>query len=230
MLAAGEGVRMRPLTERAPKQLQMLHGKPLIEYIFERVPDEVSEFIIVIGYKGDMIKDYCKDSFLGRPVTYIAQPEKTGTYCALELARNLLKDGERFLMLYGDDLHGARGMRDLLRHSRALLVHEVENPRAYGVIEVDASMMVTDIIEKPENPKSNLISSGVMVLDTNVFLYPPTVPRGGEYFLPDAIAQMLPKYPIAAVRSSFWFPVTTPEDLARANEFLAEPSNIEKLS
>lgn len=230
MLAAGEGVRMRPLTNRAPKQLQMLHGKPLIEYIFERVPKEIDEFVIVIGYKGDMIKDYCKDRFLGRPVTYLEQPVKTGTYRALELARSLLKEGERFLTLYGDDLHGARGMRELLRHDRAILVHEVENPRAYGVIEVDGNMMITNIVEKPENPNSNLISSGVLLLDTNVFKYPPASHRGGEYFLPDAIAEMLRAYPIAAVRSSFWFPITTPEDLARADEFLAEPGNIEKLS
>lgn len=230
MLAAGEGVRMRPLTHRAPKQLQMLHGKPLIEYIFERVPDEISEFVIVIGYKGDMIKDYCKNRFLGRPVTYFVQPEKTGTYRALELMRGTLKEGERFLALYGDDLHGARGMRELLRYGRAILVHEVANPRAYGVIEVDDDMMVTDIVEKPDEPKSNLISSGVLLLDTNVFKYPPTLHRGGEYFLPDAIQKMLPEYPITAVRSSFWFPITTPEDLARANEFLAEPCNREKLS
>src|SRR3989344_9060664 len=105
MLAAGEGVRMRPLTERAPKQLQLLQGKPLIEYILERVPTEIDEFVIVIGYKGAMIKDYCKERYLGRPVTYLEQPEKTGTYRALEMAHGFLKKGERFLMLYGADLH-----------------------------------------------------------------------------------------------------------------------------
>ncbi len=230
MLAAGEGVRMRPLTEKCPKPLLRLCGKPLLEHILERMPEEVDEFIIVVGYLGDMIKSYCGEKFLGRPVRYFAQPEKSGTFRALELAHGLLKEGERFIVIYGDDLHGGRGIRELLRHDRALLVHEVEDPRAYGVIEADKDMMITRIVEKPERPASNLISSGVLLLDTKVFRYTPVPHHSGEYFLPEAVAKMIADFPVAAVRSSFWFPITTPEQLALADAFMLKPDSAEKLS
>ena len=73
VLAAGEGRRMRPLTENIPKPLLQIQDRPLIEHIVERLPEEVDELIIVVGYLGEMIKQYCSDNFLGRPITYVEQ-------------------------------------------------------------------------------------------------------------------------------------------------------------
>ncbi|MFC1594854.1 sugar phosphate nucleotidyltransferase [Patescibacteria group bacterium] len=223
LLAAGEGTRMRPLTNECPKSLLKASGKPLVEHILSKLPKEVDEFIFVIGHLGNMIKDYCGDNFLGRPVKYILQEEKLGTYHAVALAKDFIKPGERFLVLYGDDLHGKKGIEECIKHPRALLVKEVENPRAYGVVELDENANVKNVIEKPENPSSNLISTGVLVLDHHIFEFPPELSSRGEYFLTDAMQKMLAKYPIKAVRSSFWFAVTTPENLKTAEKAVLDP-------
>ena len=55
---AGEGVRMRPLTLRTPKQLLEVGGKPILVHIFENLPDEIDEVILVVGYLGDKIREY----------------------------------------------------------------------------------------------------------------------------------------------------------------------------
>ncbi len=75
ILAAGEGVRMRPLTLTKPKPLLEVLGKPLIRYATEGLPKEVTELIIVLGYRGEQIKAYCGTSFCGRTVTYVWQKQ-----------------------------------------------------------------------------------------------------------------------------------------------------------
>ena len=77
-----------------------------------------------------------------------------------------------------------------------------------------------DIIEKPQDPQSNLVSSGAWLLDTDIFKYPPEIHKNGEYYIPDAVRRMLDTHPMYVVQSSFWMPVTCPQDLEKANRFL----------
>ena len=220
---------MGSLTESCPKPLLRIGGVPLIEHIASRLPREVDEFIVVVGYLGHMIRDYCGDEFLGRRVRYVEDTELKGTYRALEMARPYLVEGERFFVLYADDIHGAYGLRECLKYERALLVSWVEDPRPYGVVELGRDNFVHSIEEKPENPKTNIVSTGVLLLDTNIFKYKPRLhPAKNEYFLAEAVADMLVDYPIAAVTSSLWLPVTTPEDLTRTEQVL--PTTIENMA
>ncbi|MSR76117.1 MAG: nucleotidyltransferase family protein [Candidatus Ryanbacteria bacterium] len=214
ILAAGKGTRMRPLTLERPKPLVQIGGRPLIEHIASQLPSEVDEFVIVIGYLGDMIREYCGDVFLGRRVTYVVDDEIKGTYRALEKTKHLLREGERFFVVYADDLHGADGFKECLKHDRALLVSMVEDPRPYGVIEIDEVGYVRAIEEKPLHPKTNMVSTGVLLLDYSIFDHAPAMHSGtGEYFLTHAIEQMLSIKKIMAVSSSFWYPVSTPQDV-----------------
>jgi NDP-sugar pyrophosphorylase family protein len=91
ILAAGNGKRLRPLTEDKPKQLVQVHGKPLIDYIVEALPSSIDELIIVVGYKGDMIREYCGTTFHGKSVQYVEQPVAEGTAKALWLCKDLLR-------------------------------------------------------------------------------------------------------------------------------------------
>ncbi|HEY4477115.1 MAG TPA: nucleotidyltransferase family protein [Candidatus Paceibacterota bacterium] len=220
ILAAGEGIRMRPLTEHIPKQLIHVRGKPLINHLVGVLPSAVDELIVVVGYRGEKICDHCKDRFLGMPVTYLWQEEKTGTYSAMDLARSYIKEGERFFVLCGDDLHGKEGLEECLHYPRAILVDEVEDPRAYGVVETDEEGYISDIVEKPDFPKSNLVNTGVWMLDSNIFKYAPDRHNNGEYFITSAIQKMIRCHPVKAVRSSFWWPMTTPADIERYEKSL----------
>src|SRR3989344_8985294 len=105
ILAAGEGKRMRPLTLTKPKPMLEVLDKPLLHWIIDSLPEEITEIILVIGYKGDQIKKYFGNSFGGRKITYIEQKEQLGTAHALKLVKPILKNGERFIFMYADDLH-----------------------------------------------------------------------------------------------------------------------------
>lgn len=224
ILAAGEGIRMQPLTFDTPKPMLKISGKPILEHIINDLPEEIDELIIVVGYLKEKIMEYFGESFGRFQIKYIIQNGKLGTFRALELCKDLINEDERFLLLYADDLHGAENLRNCIRQdSCAMLVMEAENPRKFGVVETGPDGMVTGIEEKPENPKSNLVSTGVLVLDKNIFNYPARRHPNGEYYLTDSIAQMIEAgFKFRAVRSNFWLPIGYPEDLKRAEMILNE--------
>lgn len=224
ILAAGEGLRMRPLTENTPKPMLQVWGQPILEHILSDLPSEIDEVILVVGYLKQNIIDYLGNEFDDIKISYIEQEGKMGTYKALELCRDKFQDGEKFLMLYADDLHGAEGLKEcVVGDQYTLLVYEADDPRKFGVVEIDEDGMVVGVEEKPENPKTNLVSTGVMVLDNNVFKFPAEMHKNGEYYLSESIDQMVRAgYKFKVVRSTSWIPIGFPEDIKRAEKVLSK--------
>jgi NDP-sugar pyrophosphorylase family protein len=219
ILAAGEGNRMRPLTEDTPKPLVEVAGVPLMERVARAVPDEIDEFIIVEGYLGEQIKNYCGEELLGRPVTYVHQPEKRGTADALMRCKDDI-DG-RFLLLYADDLLGEVGLKKLIEHDTAMLVMEHDEPQRFGVVDVNSDGEVVDIVEKPANPPSNLVSVGPMVLTQNIFNYEPDEHESGELVVTSMVRKLAQDKPVKTEITDFWFPVATPKDVQEAEEIVS---------
>jgi len=213
---------MQPLTFDTPKPMLKLLGMPLLEHIINELPREVDELILVVGYLGNQIVSHFGNRYRNMQITYVVQPEKLGTYNALELCRPYLTEEERFLMLYADDLHGMDGLKECVaKGDMALMVAYVEDPRKFGVTEIDAKGQIIAIEEKPEYPKSHWVSTGVLMLTSDVFRYPARLHLTGERFVTDSIAQMIQDgYSVYAVRSHFWLPIGYPQDLARAEEIL----------
>ncbi|MDO8676901.1 MAG: nucleotidyltransferase family protein [Candidatus Azambacteria bacterium] len=221
ILAAGDGIRMRPLTLKIPKPLLKINGRPILDYIISCLPNEVNELIIVIGYRGEQIKNYCGDEFLGKKINYVWQKEKLGTYHALKLCEPLISKNERFFVLYADDLHGKKGIKDCLNHNYALLVERVEDPKKFGVVRLNEDNSIAEIIEKPDKPLSDLVSTGILLLDSKVFEYEADRHPSGEYYLTSAISKMLKNgYKIFAVKSTMWLPIGYPEDIKKAEEIM----------
>lgn len=173
ILAAGEGIRMRPLTLKTPKPLIKVAGRPILEHLVSRFPKEIDELILVVGYLGEQIKDYCGNSFLGRPVTYVWQKQKLGTYQALELCRPHLRESEPFLLFYSDDLVDEKTIRNLLEPELAVVCQVAEDPRPFGVVTPNDDFTIKTIVEKPEKPTSNLVMANGYKLTTKIFDYPP---------------------------------------------------------
>lgn len=223
ILAAGEGVRMRPLTLTIPKPLLKVASQPLLYHLVSKFPPEIDELIIVIGYLGEQIQNYCGNEFLGRPVSYVWQKEKRGTYDALALCQPLLKRKECFFLFYADDLIDAESIKNCLKYelaATAKIMPESEL-RRFGIVNIDENGFIKEIEEKPENPRSNLALASCYLLNTDIFKYPPAVNvKSGEYYLVDAIAQMAKDYKIAVVPIDFWFPIATPEDIQKAEEII----------
>lgn len=223
ILAAGEGIRMRPLTLKTPKPLLKVGGKPILEHIVSRLPDEINDLILVIGHLGEQIKDYCGNEFLGRRVRYVWQKEKLGTYHALKLCEPLIENGERFLVLYADDIQDTEGIRNCFDYERAIIVAKAEDPRKFGVVCLNNDNSISEIIEKPENPSSNLVSTGVLLLDSKIFEYKADPHPNGEYFLTSAISKMINNgHQFFAVKSTLWLSIGYPEDIKKAEEFLGK--------
>ena len=218
ILAAGQGLRMRPLTLDRPKPLVEVAGKPLIERLVLNLPKEIDELIIVVGYLANKVEDYCGDNFLGKKVTYVFQREYLGTAHALKLCRPYLNN-ERFLVLCADDLYGKKGLENLLKHRLAVLALEHVEPKRFGVIEMENGYLKR-ILEKPEEPPTNLVNTGAMILDDKVFDYEIEKSKSGEYYLTDLVNLVARDRKVKVERADFWVPVGTPDDVVKKKKKL----------
>lgn len=214
ILAAGKGSRLLPLTEQTPKQLVTVAGKPLLDHIVQALPSAVDELIIVTGYLEDQIQAHCGTSYFGKSVRYVSQPKPEGTAKALLLCKDMLAG--RFLFMFGDDLHGSADLARITSYSRGMLTYQSEHPERFGVVVRHPDGTLAEIIEKPSHPPSNLVSTGVMVLDTHIFEYPIEVEKDGEFYLTPVVESYAKDYPMAVVEQQFWLPIGYPEDVARA--------------
>ncbi len=221
ILAAGEGKRMRPLTLHRPKPMLPVLGKPILHHLVDALPSEITELIFVIGYQGEQIQKYFGNSFSGRPVTYVWQKQMLGNAHALGLCRYLLAQNERFLLLFGDDLHSPKALKKLLRHERGVLVSQHPDPSRFGVYEVDAHGRVIGLEEKPQHPKSNLVAVGVYLLDTKIFNYEAPLNHVGEHYLTDQIIQLVKDHEFVVETTDFWHPIGFPDDLCAAEKLLS---------
>lgn len=226
LLAAGEGKRMRPLTLETPKPMIDVLGKPLLHHLIDGLPAEITELIMVIGYKGDQIKKYFGAKFEGRPVTYVVQKKQIGNADALELCKPFLKKGERFLFMFTDDLHSPKAIKALLKHDIGTLVQEHSDPSRFGVFEVDKNNRVISMEEKPKKPKSNLVAVGVYVLDTRIFDYKVRQSVNGEYFMTDQIDQLIKEHKFVIEKTDFWHPIGYPHDIDAAEKILSKSKKI----
>lgn len=221
ILAAGEGTRLRPLTYQTPKPLLKVAGKPILQYNLEQLAGLVDEAIVVIGYKGDQIKDYFGAQFQGLPMRYVYQEERLGTANAVAQVEPLVSG--RFLVLMGDNIYHRDDMQRCLNYDLAALAMEVDDPSKYGVFIVE-DHVIRDVIEKPEDPVSRLANTGLYVLTKEIFgeIQHLKKTRREEYEFTDALRTLSKKRNIRCVLvSQMWIPIGYKEDLERANQLLS---------
>jgi len=222
ILAAGEGTRMRPLTLETPKPLLKIHGKPILAHIFDALPDEITEVVLVVKYLGDQIKNYFGDEHKGRRV-YYAEGSDKGTAFSIMAAEKFLDEGERFLFLYGDEFPDAGNIRKCLSHPLSILVFKSETPETGGVALINKDGTITEIEEKPEKPKSNFVADGIMVLNKTIFNYESIPNSKAEFYLTSILDKFVRDNPVKAVLSkNFLGDITTPSDLKRIETLLKQ--------
>jgi len=105
VLAAGQGTRMRPLTERWPKPMLPVAGRPLVAHTATAaVRAGASRLVFVVGYEADAVRDRFGTAFEGVPVDYAVQDVQRGTADAVRVGVAELDDGP-FAVLNGDNLY-----------------------------------------------------------------------------------------------------------------------------
>jgi len=233
VLAAGEGVRLQPITLTRPKHLIKIGGKPILEHCLEAMKTcGINEIVIVVYYMADAIRNYFGNGEkFGLKIEYVQQQAVLGTGNATSLAEPYVK--EDFMMVYGDLLFTADALKKLLNfHNKekptaTLTVVSVEKPEDYGVIELQNENQVKRLIEKPkrEEAPTNLANAGLYVFSHEIFekIKETSASTRGEWEITDAILQLLQekKTVLAAqISRKEWFDIGRPWDLLDANGWM----------
>lgn len=218
ILAGGQGTRLAPLTDTKPKPLVEVLGKPLVEYALDTLTELVDEVIVLVGYKGEMVKEHLGTEYKGIPLTYVDQGEWLGTGHALMQCQDKIQGD--FMLLHADEIFDAESIKDLTRYPASALAYKRDDPENFGVMVYDKDMNLQDVDEKPKNPKSNLVSAGAFKLTTEIFNHYPPPEKNGEYYLADMIPSYLTKQPMKVVEARQWLTVNRPEDIEEAERSL----------
>lgn len=219
ILAAGEGARMRPLTLDTPKPLLRVAGKPLLDRIFECLPSEVDEAVIVVRYLAEKIRAHCEEEFYGRKIRYAEGSDRGAAYSFLA-ARPYIKNG-RFIFTYGDEIFTSDDVSNCLSHDLSILCLELPDPWNHGVARLRVDGSIAEIEEKPGHPSSNLIAGGLMVLDEKIFNYKPEPNAKGEYYFTSMLNQYVKNEKVMPVKAERNIGgISTPADIERVEKSL----------
>lgn len=220
ILAAGEGTRMRPLTLTTPKPLLPVNGKPIMEYIFDSLPAEITEVIVVTLYLGEKIKKHFGNEHNGKKITYVDGSNKGTAYSFLATKEYL--NNERFLLIQGDELTNKIDIHNCLAHEFSILTFEPTNHSRCGMAYLRKDGTIKRIIEKPKKTISKIAVNGVIVLNTDIFWYVPSLTKGEFYFssMVDKFTRAHNVFPILLQKTII--DITTPPDLERASKMLTK--------
>ncbi len=219
ILAAGQGTRMRPLTDAVAKPMLPVGDRPLCAHTADAaVRAGADELVFVVGYRGEDVREHFGDEYRGVPVRYAEQAERLGTAHAAAQARPYLDSD--FVVLNGDDLYDAAALDALFDVCPAVGAYEVDDPRPYGVFSIEEGH-VTDVIEKPSEPPSNRVNVGAYHFPAEAadWLTETELSDRGEHEITDVLGRVVDAFDVAAVDVERWLGVGRPWELLEANEW-----------
>jgi NDP-sugar pyrophosphorylase family protein len=222
ILAAGQGIKMRPYTYEIPKPMLPVKGKPILEHIIDQLRNnDIRDITLAISYLGDQIRNHFGDgSKFGVKIRYIEEEQPSGTAGPLRQARNVMGD-QPFLMVYGDVLSEIN-YRELIEfhlqfgQTVTLALTSVPNPSAYGVVRMNGHRVV-DVVEKPKETitTSRLVSAGIQVIDPSLYQYLPN--QQFSMLEEDVFPKLAAEGKISGYMfEGRWFDVGTPDVYERA--------------
>jgi glucose-1-phosphate thymidylyltransferase len=168
---AGAGTKLRPHTYTQPKALIPLAGKTILSIIVDQLKEAgITEFIFIIGYLGEKIQDYVKEKYPDLTVHFVQQSDRQGIGHAIALTRDIVGQDEVFIVL-GDTICEYE-VKEVLESPFSMLgVKKVDDPRDFGVGEVEEDGFISHVIEKPQIPTSNMALVGLYKIRETNFLY-----------------------------------------------------------
>jgi glucose-1-phosphate thymidylyltransferase len=225
---AGAGTKLRPHTYTQPKALIPLAGKTILSIIVDQLKEAgINDFIFIIGYLGDKIKDYVNEKYPDLNAHFVNQTERQGIGHAIRLTKEIVGDDEVFIVL-GDTIC-EYDVTDVMNQPYSVLgIKRVDDPRDFGVAELGEDSFISRVVEKPQIPKSNMALVGIYRIKESGLLFNclddnirNQVKSRGEFSLTDAIECMISK---GARFQSFkvqnWFNCGKKETLLQSNATL----------
>jgi glucose-1-phosphate thymidylyltransferase len=220
---AGKGTRLLPLTRHVPKPLIRVAGRPVMDYVMDKLEGlDVEELIIITGHLKEQVERYIRTHY-PQPARFIEQKVQDGTAGAVALAEPHVRGP--VLIIFVDTLFDA----DLTLVNREeadgiIWAKEVEDYQRFGVVVTDPQGFMTRIVEKPSEPISRLANIGLYYIRDWRALYQGihwtlSQPKNkGEWFLTDAFQHMIDhgrKIRVAEV--SGWYDCGKVETLLETN-------------
>jgi bifunctional UDP-N-acetylglucosamine pyrophosphorylase/glucosamine-1-phosphate N-acetyltransferase len=187
-----------------------VQGRPILDWALGALPPTVDRVILVVHYLADQVEAY-----LGRQKHFarhavVPQGEPRGTGDALRRCREQIKS-EKFLVLNGDDLYGAKDLAALAACPAGLLVHPVDEPRRFGIAFLKSDGTLEKLVEKPPLEGRQLANTGAYLFPREVFNIEIGLSARGEYEITDYVSQLAQQQPVHVVQANFWLPIGTEE-------------------
>src|ERR687886_1722248 len=230
VLVGGQGSRLRPITYDIPKALVPLRNRPFMGYMLDFLRGGgLSGAVLSLGYLPDPIQAYLSEQqdLDGFSVDYAVENRALGTAGGIKNAEEYL-DGDTFVVVNGDVLAGMDLATAIQIHKESdalatITLTSVEDPTAYGLVEVDHEMHVHRFIEKPaaDEVTTNLVNAGIYVLEPAVL---DMIPAGREVSIEREIFPELQASGRmrAHITSSYWRDIGTPRSyLAASHDVLS---------
>ena len=230
---AGAGTKLRPHTYTQPKALIPLAGKTVLSIIVDQLREAgIDEYIFIVGYLGEKIQDYVKSMYPDITAHFVYQNDRQGIGHAVRLTRSIVNSDEVVIHL-GDticdyDVHG------VMNSSSSMIgVKKVDDPRNFGVAELDGDFDILHVVEKPQIPKSNMALVGIYKIKESDLLFQcletlikSGIKTHGEYSITDALDCMIKSGShFTAFKVDSWFDCGRRETLLESNATLLKKFN-----
>jgi len=233
LLAGGTASRLRPLTKVTNKHLLPVYKKPMIYYPLETLLQAgIKDILIVTG--GEHIGDFFRLLGSGKEwdahFSYEIQEGSGGTGAALLLAKDFIRD-DPFMVILGDNVVSenvgkfvAEFERETAEYKAKILVAKVADPGKYGVVEFNGKRII-NIVEKPKNPKSSYVNTGLWMFQPEVFDLLRELKKSprGEYEVTDVLSYYARRGELSySILKSHWTDAGSFESLYRATVLMKE--------
>ncbi|MAG21874.1 MAG: hypothetical protein CL943_01030 [Candidatus Diapherotrites archaeon] len=246
VLAAGRGIRLRPLTKDKPKALVELNGKPFLEWVLDALGSAgIKSTALVVGYLGEKIKERLGNNYNGMQLQYLQQETQLGTAKAIGLAKDFV-GADSFICTYTDVIADQRIFKELVsefavdkgnvfdeavekvdRKFDAVIVgRNVRDPWRFGALKISDNK-VLDIVEKPmigQEP-SKIINAGIYWFSPKIFEAIEATKKSdrGEFEITDSIKIMAVKGRVGfKLYDGKCIDISSKEDLEEAEELLKQ--------
>jgi NDP-sugar pyrophosphorylase family protein len=235
ILAGGRGKRLGEISNDKNKCMLEIGGKPLIEYSLDCASrTEISEIVIVVGYRAEDIINTYGNKYNGKPIKYVIQSPQKGLVHAIECAQEAI-EGEDFMLMLGDELlvnpaHQAMTEKYKKENLFGICgVVKVEDKnlikKTYAIIQGEDEQIFR-LIEKPTKPMNNMMGTGNCIFKNEILSYIPQTPinqKRGEKELPDLIQCAIDEGKIVKsfVICDQYFNINEPAEINRVKSYFA---------
>ena len=233
--AAGQGTRMKQLTEDKSKHLIKVNEKPFLAYVLDNlIKAGYDDIVLVVGYESKLIEQFLKEygykAKVGNQFEILGPKEKIyGTACPLMCVKDI---NEPFLYICGDNFYSvgdlmAMNMDDNFNYVAGL---KNEHPENFGVLLQDGEFL-KQIVEKPKEFVGDLINTSLYKFTPEIFGKVNKIEKSprGEYEVTDAVSLLAKEKKVKIKKlKDFWMDFGRPEDIEKFSEFLKNENNSEK--